>query len=41
VASGSATAAASTIIYWKAAVHWATDKPGTYSLPVTLTLTTP
>ncbi len=41
IASGSAGGALSTTIYWKAALAWSTDKPGSYSLPVTLTLTTP
>jgi hypothetical protein len=42
VASGSATAgSASTTVYLRPAVHWTTDLPGTYTIGVTFTLTTP
>ncbi|MDQ8153596.1 MAG: hypothetical protein P3B98_02940 [Gemmatimonadota bacterium] len=41
VMSGGATAVVSSTLYWKAALAWETDKPGSYALPVTLTLTTP
>ncbi len=42
VASGAATAgSASTTVYLRPVVHWATDKPGTYTMGVTFTLTSP
>lgn len=42
VTSGSATAgSASTTVYLRPAVHWTTDLPGTYTIGVTFTLTTP
>ncbi len=42
VTSGSATAGStSTTVYLRPAVHWATDLPGTYTIGVTFTLTTP
>ena len=42
VTSGTATAgSATTTVYLRPAVHWATDKPGTYTIGVTFTLTTP
>jgi len=42
VTSGAATSgSASTTVYLRPAVHWATDKPGTYTIGVTFTLTTP
>lgn len=42
VTSGSPTSgSASTTVYLRPAVHWATDKPGTYTIGVTFTLTTP
>jgi len=42
VTSGSATSgSASTTVYLRPAVHWATDKPGTYTIGVTFTLTAP
>lgn len=41
VMSGNATASSSATLYWSSALSWATDKPGTYSMPITLTLTTP
>jgi hypothetical protein len=41
LAAGEATAAFSVTVHWTAALAWERDKPGTYSLPVTLTLTAP
>ena len=42
VTSGSASSgSASTTVYLRPAVHWATDKPGTYTIGVTFTLTSP
>jgi len=42
VTSGAATAgSASTTVYLRPAVHWATDLPGTYTIGVVFTLTTP
>ena len=42
VTSGAATAgSASTTVYLRPAVHWATDKPGTYTIGVVFTMTTP
>jgi hypothetical protein len=39
--SGSADGANSVTVYWSSRLAWTSDKPGSYSLPVTLTLTTP
>ena len=39
--SGSAGGSNSVTLIWSSRLAWTTDKPGTYSLPVTLTLTTP
>lgn len=42
VTTGSAGPGTPTIpVYMRPMAHWATDKPGTYSLTVTFTLTTP
>jgi len=42
VTSGTATAgSASTTVYLRPAVHWATDLPGTYTIGVVFTMTTP
>lgn len=41
VLSGNATASSSLTLYWTSALSWALDKPGSYSMPVTLTLTAP
>jgi hypothetical protein len=42
VSSGAATAGSTpTTVYLRPAVHWATDKPGTYTIGVTFTLTAP
>ena len=42
VTSGAATSgSASTTVYLRPAVHWATDLPGTYTIGVVFTLTTP
>jgi len=42
VTSGPATAGSgSTTVYLRPAVHWATDLPGTYTIGVVFTLTTP
>ncbi len=42
VISGSATAgSASTTVYLRPAVHWATDLPGTYTIGVVFTMTSP
>lgn len=41
VMSGNATASSSATLYWSSALSWTTDKPGSYSMPITLTLTTP
>jgi len=42
VTSGAATAgSASMTVYLRPAVHWATDLPGTYTIGVVFTLTTP
>ena len=42
VSSGGATAGStSTTVYLRPAVHWATDLPGTYTIGVVFTVTTP
>lgn len=42
VTSGSATAGStSTTVYLRPAVHWSTDLPGTYTIGVVFTMTTP
>jgi len=42
VTTGAATAgSASTTVYLRPAVHWATDLPGTYTIGVVFTMTTP
>ncbi|MCX5760301.1 MAG: hypothetical protein NTW72_02150 [Gemmatimonadetes bacterium] len=41
VMTGNATASSSATLYWSSALSWTTDKPGTYSMPINITLTTP
>jgi hypothetical protein len=41
VTTGAATAGTTTPLYFRAALDWAADRPGSYSLGVTVTVTTP